>query len=394
MKGFALTAFASGRKIFTIDVYPHGRRKRSTIGALGPFTPASARSEAEARVALVARGGDPDRDRQSARAVPTLDEIVDDFVASKPRKAKTASEYRRILRTQVCPRLGKKRLPDITGADFERLHSVKAKTSPPAADVMARVFSALWGWAARKRKIVRQEDNPTNDLDRHRPRKRERFLSGAEFARLGDALREAETIGLAYSVDDAKPTAKHAAKPDNRRTKIDPFAVGAIRLLLLTGCRLREILHLRWEHVDFERGLLTLPDSKTGAKNVILGAAALQALAALPRIANNPLVIPGRNGPRSDLQKPWAAARRAARLSDVRIHDLRHSFASVGASGGLNLPTIARLLGHSQVSTTERYSHLSDDPTRRAADSISATIAGQLAGTQGARVMSIASRGK
>jgi integrase len=201
-------------------------------------------------------------------------------------------------------------------------------------------------------------------------------LTSEELAQLGDTLREGETIGLPYSVDETKPTAKHAAKADYRRVKLDPYAVSALRLLILTGARLREILHAKWEQVDVERGLIFLADSKTGKKPLYLSAAAQKVLADLPRIQGNPHVIAGAKAgaPRSDLKKPWAAVSRAAGLEGVRLHDLRHSFASFGAGASLGLPIIGKLLGHSQPATTARYAHLDADPMHRAVDTIGSTI--------------------
>ena len=154
-------------------------------------------------------------------------------------------------------------------------------------------------------------------------------------------------------------------------------------MLILTGARLREILHAKWEHVDFERGILFLSDSKTGKKPVYLSAAALAILSALPRIEGNPHIIAGmKGGPRADLKRPWAAVTRAAGLDGLRIHDLRHSFASVGAGASLGLPIIGKLLGHSQAATTHRYAHLDADPLRRAVETIGATIAAAMDGGQ------------
>ena len=158
--------------------------------------------------------------------------------------------------------------------------------------------------------------------------------------------------------------------------KLDPFAVAAIRLLALTGARLREILDAQWPQVDLGRGVLSLPDSKTGKKLIYLSAAASAILAALPRVAFNPHVIPGakEGAARVDIHRPWAAVTRAAGLEGLRIHDLRHSFASVGAGRSLGLPIIGKLLGHSQAATTHRYAHLHVDPLRQAADAIGAEI--------------------
>jgi integrase len=147
---------------------------------------------------------------------------------------------------------------------------------------------------------------------------------------------------LPYDIDETNPKAKHAPKADKRRAKLDPFAVAAIRLLILTGARLREILDAQWQHVDIERGVIFLADSKTGRKPVYLSAAALEVLAGLSRIEGNPYIIPGEKvgQPKADLKKPWAAVCNAARLEGVRLHDLRHSFASIGAGASMGLPVI------------------------------------------------------
>jgi integrase len=146
--------------------------------------------------------------------------------------------------------------------------------------------------------------------------------------------------------------------------------------LILTGARLREILDAQWQHVDIERGVIFLVDSKTGRKPIYLSAAAQAVLAALPRIAGNPHIIPGEqaDSPRADLKRPWAAVTKAAGIEGVRLHDLRHSFASIGAGASMGLPVIGKLLGHSQAATTHRYAHLDADPLRRAVETIGATI--------------------
>jgi integrase len=214
--------------------------------------------------------------------------------------------------------------------------------------------------------------------------KRQRFLEPQEFGRLGDALRDAETVGFEWRLNQkaTESRAKHRAGEDRRRTRPDQHTVAAIRLLLLTGARLREILDAQWQDVDLSRGLLNLRDSKTGAKSIYLSAAAQSVIRALPRVAGNPHLIPGekKGAPRADLKKPWAAVTRAAKLPGLRIHDLRHSFASVGAGASLGLPIIGKLLGHSQAATTHRYAHLATDPVQRAVNTIGATISAAMVG--------------
>lgn len=204
----------------------------------------------------------------------------------------------------------------------------------------------------------------------------------AEISALGDALREAETVGLPYVIDPEKPESKHSEKPENRLTTYPIHVTNALRLLMLTGCRLREILNLEWRNVDLERGLLFLPDSKTGRKTVILSTAAIDVLGNTPRVGR--FVIASESAgtdnekPRADLKRPWGALCRRAGLEGVRIHDLRHTFASFGAGAGMGLPVIGKLLGHSSSKTTERYAHVAVDASRRAADAISGQISAAL----------------
>jgi integrase len=155
-----------------------------------------------------------------------------------------------------------------------------------------------------------------------------------------------------------------------------PYYAAAIKLLVFTGARLGEVLGLQWQWIDLERGEARLPDSKTGAKTLHLPPPALAVLAELPRVEGNPHVIVGAKPGAAlvNLQKPWRAIRKAAGLDDVRNHDLRHSFASVAASGGMGLPIIGKMLGHTQAQTTQRYAHLASDPVKAAA----ATVANQI----------------
>jgi integrase len=240
------------------------------------------------------------------------------------------------------------------------------------------VVGSMYAFAGRAG-IVPEGTNPARGIDKFKEGRRERFLTGEELERLGGAIREAETTGIPWTVNDTMPTAKHVPKA-KRSTKIASSAAAALRLLLFTGCRLREILHLRWEHVDFERGCLFLPDSKSGRKTVILNAPALAVLSGMERIG--PYVVPGDSPekPRHDLKRPWDAVTKRAGLIGVRLHDLRHTYASFGAGGGLGLPIIGRLLGHAQAATTARYAHLDNDPLRRASETIAKQISAALDG--------------
>ena len=323
----------------------------------------------------------------------TFREVADDFLkqhSAQKRKPRTHKENDRLLDKRILPHIGSLRIVDINRAIIARLHGSISKEAPISANRAVALVSSIWSWASR-RDIVSLNENPAKGIERNREQAKERFLKSEEFARLGDALELAEAEGLPWAVDEDHPNAKHHAKPANRRKVLDPYAVAAIRLLIFTGCRVSEILGAKWSEIDFERGILFLPDSKTGAKPIYLSAAALSVLAKIPRIEGNPYIIAGakKGQSRIDLKKPWSAIRKAAGLEDIRLHVLRHTFASIGAGGSLGLPIIGKLLGHSQPSTTARYAHLDIDPLRRAADQIGATIESAMDGTAGNNIVKL-----
>jgi integrase len=396
LAGFGVAAFPTGRKVYVAQYRQHGRSRRVAIGEHGRLTPDEARSKAKAILGAAETGADPIEERRAAREVRTFAAVADDFlrlhVAAK-RKGRTRDEYEALLKGHVLPAIGSKRVLDVRRADVARLHG-KLADKPFQANRALALVSAIWNWAARRDEVA-LSDNPAKGIERYPEQGRERFLTTEELTRLGTALAEGETTGLTYVVDESKPKSKHAPKPENRRVKLDAFAVAAIRLLILTGARLREILDAKWSEVDLERGVIFLADSKTGKKPIYLSAAAQEVLANLPRIEGNPHIIAGAKdgAPRADLKKPWAAVCRASGLDGVRLHDLRHSFASFGAGASLGLPIIGKLLGHSQAATTHRYAHLDADPLRRAVDTIGATIAAAMQGNKGGAVIPLKKSG-
>lgn len=353
--------------------------RRVTLGRVGKITPDEAEKLAKRVLGAVAHGADPAGAKSADRRGATLKELADlflaDHVAAK-RKPATADHYKHILEKLVLSSLGNRKADQVTTSDIARLHA-RMRERPYLANRVVAVVGSLYSFAGRRR-LLPIGFNPARGIDKYPEKGRERFLSAAELTRLGDAIREAETKGIPWQVDATKPTAKHGPK-ENGRTVIGQHAAAAIRLLILTGARLREILHLRWEHADLERGLLFLPDSKTGKKAIVLNAPAMAVLAGLPRIGA--YVVAGQAAgtdsekPRADLNKPWRAIRKRAGLDGVRIHDLRHTHASIGAGAGLGLPIIGKLLGHTKASTTQRYAHLDNDPLRRASENIGSRIA-------------------
>ena len=392
LAGFGVAAFPTGRKVYVAQYRKDGRSRRITIGEHGRLTPDEARSQAKVILGAVEKGADPIAERRAARGVRTFRDVAEEFmrfhIAAK-RKPRTGETYEGLLRNHILPAIGGKRVVDVRRGDVARLHA-RLSDAPGAANRAVAVISAIWNWAARRDEVA-LADNPVKGIERYPEQAKERFLTSAELSRLGDALRDAETIGLPWAVDENGTRAKHLAKPQNRRVKVDPFAIAAIRLLILTGARLREILDAQWSQVDLERGIIFLSDSKTGKKPIYLSAAAQAVLVALPRLEGNSHIIAGakQGAQRADLKKPWAAVKRAAGLEGVRLHDLRHSFASFGAGASLGLPIIGKLLGHSQAATTHRYAHLDADPLRRAVDTIGATISAAMDGRKGREVVKL-----
>ncbi|MGF7159195.1 integrase [Rhodoligotrophos appendicifer] len=252
--------------------------------------------------------------------------------------------------------------------ELNKLH-LKLSDRPYRANRVLAYLGSVYGWGA-KHGFVPKNFNPVADIERFREQGRERFLTSEELGRLGAVLRQAETEGLPWSINVTGPKSKHLAKVDNRNIVYPAHTIAAIRLLIVTGCRLREILNLRWDEVDFGRGLLFLADSKTGRKPVILNGAAIEILKGLDRVGDYVVAGQDPRKPRRDLKRPWDHIREAANLNDVRLHDLRHTHASIGASAGFGLQIVGKLLGHSSPLTTQRYAHLADDPVRRASEAI------------------------
>lgn len=406
--GFGVRVRESGAKTYVVKyragVGRNAPTRRLTIGSVGKLTPEEARRLAKAKLGEAATGGDPAGDRAKERADLTVATLADLYLGEgcEMKKASTLLNDRSRVARHIKPLLGTKRVGAVTTADVERVlrdvangkTAIDMKTGKQgraivtggkgAANQVVALLSSMFAFAVARKM---RPDNPAFGVKKYRTGKGERFLTSEELERLGAAIREAETDGIPWVPDPTKKV-KHAPKEENRRATISPEVAAALRLIILTGARLREILHLEWSHVDMERGLLLLPDSKTGKKAIVLNAPALAVLAGLPR--RNRFVIPGeppRRGagaatatkpvdrPRSDLKRPWELVTKRAGLEGVRIHDLRHTNASIGAAAGLGLPIIGKLLGHAQASTTQRYAHLDSDPLRKAADRIGNEIA-------------------
>jgi integrase len=359
VKGFGVRAQPGGSKSYIVHYRTETGRgaplRKVTIGKHGsPWTAEAARREARRLLGLVEGGADPAASKVAQREAPTIADVVERFYAEHAqakRKASTARVYRGLLDRIILPTFGKRKVADITRADVARFHH-ENRAAPYQANltlaILSKMFSLAELWGLRP-----DGSNPCRHVEKFRERKRERMLSADELARLGDAL----------------------ARFDG-----SPYAVAAVKLLVFTGARLGEVLGLRWEWVDFERGEARLPDSKSGAKTLHLPPPALALLADLPRLEGNPHIIVGykTGAAMVNLQTPWQAIRGAAELDDVRLHDLRHAFASVAVSSGMGLPIIGKILGHTQAATTARYAHLASDPVKAAAAAVAGKIAAAL----------------
>jgi integrase len=389
LPGFGCRVTPRGARSWIVEYRPSGggrriSKKRSTLGSASVLTPDQARQAAADVLARVRLGHDVPHDRATRRSASNLADLIERFICEEirpTRKPRTSELYDMYFRVHVLPALGARKAREITVADVAKLHRKIGAKTPVTANRVIALLSTVFSWAARLGEVP-EDVNPVRGLTRFREQGRERFLSTEEIVRLGEALREAETVGLPWMIDETRPTAKHVPK-ENRRTKVSPFATAAIRLLLLTGCRLREILNLRWEEFDRERGMLFLPDSKTGRKPVILSGPALAVLENLPRTGD--FVIAGQREDRArpDLKRPWEAIRHRAGLGPIRLHDLRHSFAATGAASNLGLPVIGKLLGHKRAETTSRYAHIAADPLKIAADAIASQLAAKLGDARG-----------
>jgi integrase len=414
LAGFGLKVTPAGKKLYVYQYRRGGRStptRRVTIGPHGALTPDQARKKAVRLAGAVAGGGDPATALAAERGALSMAELagrfLEEHVATKT-KPRTAAEYRRLIETIVLPALGKRRVRDVMAGDIAKLHH-ELRASPYVANRVLAVLSKMLNLAEKWQERP-PGSNPCRHVERYREHKRERMVTMAEFAYLGDVLTD---------------------------TDQSPHAVAAIRLLVFTGARLSEILALRWEWIDFERGEARLPESKTGAKTLHLPPPALAILNELPKVEDNPHVIVGRvpGAALVNLEKPWRAIRASATvrmwresedarvselvaglapklgreptvgecwqaaceaeinlpigMTDVRLHDLRHAFGSVAASSGMGLPIIGKMLGHAQAATTQRYAHLAPDPVKAAAAAVAGKLAGAMGHTSGDAVVTL-----
>ena len=358
LTGFGVRVYPTGSKVYIAQARGPEGPKRVAVGRHGVIHADQARKRAALVIARIKAGEEAVPEPIKPAGGPTVAELAKRYLAEyvsvrcKPRTVKT---LRSVVGRNIVPALGAMPISAVERKHVAELHQ-RLSATPAAANHAVRALSAMYRLAAEWG-LVPEGVNPCRAITEYPVGRRERFLTEAEFMRLGKTLDETEAGGGASA-----------------------SAVAAIRLLILTGCRKSEILTLRWEEVALDQAELRLSDSKTGARVVSLSEPAVKLLAGLPRTPGNPWVLPGRK-PGTHLRKlddAWQSVRSRAGLHDVRLHDLRHSFASRALALGEGLSTIGKLLGHARIETTSRYAHLARDSVRESAERVAASIAEDL----------------
>jgi integrase len=353
VSGFGVRITAAGTKAFVLNyrTRPDGRERRYTIGGYPDWSTGAARDEAKRLKRQIDGGSDPVGELQATRQAPTVDDLCERFIEDHLGQIKpsTADDYKTRVR-RIRPRLGKLKVAAVTFSDIQALHRWETRergtyTANRTVAMLSRMFNLAvrWKWRA---------DNPAKGIERNQEHARQRYLSNEELARF-----------MAVLVADK-----------------DQQAANILRLLLLTGARKSEALTAKWADLDLTSGIWTKPHTRTKQKRehrVPLSAPARMLLASIERDSSE-YVFPGRyGGHRASVEKAWKRICKATRITGLRVHDLRHSYASHLASAGIGLHVIGALLGHSNPTTTHRYAHLMDDPLRAATERASAILVGK-----------------
>ena len=368
LAGFGVRVYPSGRKVYVVQSRAGGGPRRVTLGTHGEITATQARKRAAQVIDRIKRGEEPAA--LLPQAGTTVADLAERYMSAHVAQncnAHTASIYRGSLENHILPALGMMPLGLVERAHVSALH-YRLRETPRAANralaVLSKMFSLAAAWG-----LVPDGTNPCRAVRKYKERKRERFLSRDEYRRLGIALAEAEAEAEA-----------------GREGAVSPYAIAALRLLMLTGCRLNEILTLRWDDVDRTAGEFRLRDGKTGTRMVPLTPTAEAVLAGIRGVPTNPWVIvgkqPGAHLP--TITAEWYRLRARAGLDDVRIHDLRHSYASRALAAGESLSMIGKLLGHADIQSTARYAHLARETERVSAARVGASIGADIAPAAGA----------
>ena len=359
LTGFGVRVYPSGTKVYLVQSRGPRGSKRVTVGRHGVISADQARRRAAVIVDRIKSDEAPAPTAAAhAETRLTIAELAERYLREHVAvrcKPNTAKAYRNAIAKHLLPALGGVPVAALGREEVAEMHYRLRKT-PAAANealtALSRILNRAEAWG-----LLPAGGNPCRFVPRYRTRRLERFLTEEEFRRLGGALDALQSEG-----------------------RVPAHAAAAIRLLMLTGCRSGEIMALKWEDVHLEAAELRLRDSKTGPRVVPLSPAAVRVLEGLPRAAGNPWVIAGHKpGTRlSRVTRYWYRARERAGIEDVRIHDLRHSFASRALALGESLSMIGKLLGHSKIQTTARYAHLARDSVKESAARVAASIGADL----------------
>ncbi|MTH96130.1 site-specific integrase [Roseibium sp. RKSG952] len=390
VKGFGIVVLPSGQKSFILQYRTlAGRSRRLTLGQYGALTPVEGKRMAGDALAKIRNGEDPLAHRRALRSAPTVNDLMDRYwsehvLVHNAQTTQRGVNY--ILKKIVRPNLGSLKLSEITRKDVAVLHSKLGNTPRQAnqsLSILSKAFNLaeVWGWRP-------EQSNPVRMIKRYKENERDRFLSDAELSRLGNILNEAEAIGLPWEIKANGKTRKHLPpNEEDRRTRVSPVALLAIRLLLLTGARLSEVLTLEWSHVDMDKGMLALPSRKGDGRKphpVSNGVLALLKRCQT-ELQESRYVLPrehdlNRHVAKEVVENAWQRIRKYAGLEDVRLHDLRHTIGTFAAQAGGNAFMISHLLRHSNLSTTNRYVNTDHNPIRALSEAIGERVEAGLSG--------------
>ena len=355
LPGFGVRITAAGHRAFILTYWNRaGRQRRYTIGSFPDWSVTGAREEARRLKRAIDQGDDPLAEVAAERGAPIVNDLIERFLEEhvSRKRPHTQYDYRNIIERHIRPALGRKKVAEVAWGDVDALHrkitkAGRATQANRTVAVCSKMFALAIRWKMRA-------DNPAKGIERNAEQKRKRYPSADELKRLMAALDQ------------------HA----------DQQAADIFKICLLTGARVGEAMAARWADFDLTTGIWTKLGSTTKQRSdhvVPLSVPAKQLLADLRRRTNGPWVFPADSTPghRVAVQKTWLALCKAARIRGLRIHDLRHGFASQLVSSGASLPLIGSLLGHSNPQTTHRYAHLFDDPQREAVERVGAIVAGR-----------------